>query len=100
MAHEWILGKTGTGKSTHLLHRVLDVIDKGVIYFDPHGHDIDRLVQFIPKKRRNDVILFDPTDFSIGLNILENVSEENRPFVASAVVDTFKSVWGVARQSG
>ena len=34
----------------------------GILYIDPHGSDTDDLLQYIPYERRNDVILFDPSD--------------------------------------
>lgn len=96
--HRYIIGKTGTGKSTTLINLMLKDIaaGDGVFFIDPHGDDAITLLNRIPKKRRNDVILFDLSDRErpIGFNVFENVSDERKPFVASSIVDTFKSIWG------
>ena len=72
----------------------------GVAVIDPHGDLADTLVDFMPRTRTNDVILFDPSDtnFPIAFNMLEDVSPELRPIVASGLVGIFKRMfsesWG------
>ena len=96
--HRYILGKTGVGKSTLMLSLMLEDIaaGDGLFYIDPHGQDADRLLEYIPERRRRDVILFDPSDIRQPqpINVLAGVAPDWRPFIASSVVDTFKSVWG------
>ncbi|MGH6850624.1 MAG: type IV secretory system conjugative DNA transfer family protein [Methylocella sp.] len=67
----------------------------GCAFIEPHGQ-ADRLLSLIPKRRRKDVVLFDPIDqdFSIGFNPLSNIPISRRPYVASTIVDCFKSIWG------
>lgn len=64
MEHTYIIGQSGTGKSTLLKQQLITAIEKGhgVFFLDPHGTDTDDLLQYIPYRRRNDVILFDPSD--------------------------------------
>ena len=95
MAHSYILGQSGTGKSTVLKQRVLDRIKDGhgVFYLDPHGHDTNDLLQHIPASRRADVILFDPSrEDVLSFNPLEDAS--NIPLSASILLDTIKDAWG------
>ena len=96
--HRYILGKTGMGKSTCMLSLMLEDIERGdgVFYIDPHGEDADHLLGYIPEHRRRDVILFDPSQAgqSQPINVLENIAPDWRPFVATSMVDTFKSIWG------
>lgn len=96
--HRYILGKTGVGKSTLMLALMLEDIaaGDGLFYIDPHGQDADRLLEYIPESRRRDVILFDPSNLDQlqPINVLADVADEWRPFIASSTVDTFKSVWG------
>jgi type IV secretory pathway TraG/TraD family ATPase VirD4 len=96
--HTWVIGKTGTGKSTTLERWAIDDIlaGEGLAFFDPHGDAADTILLHIPPHRRRDVMLFDPSDrdFPIGFNIFHNVPIHRRPFVASSVVDCFKSIWG------
>lgn len=101
--HRYILGKTGVGKSTTLLALMRGDLERGdgLFYIDPHGGDADRLLAHVPPSRRTDVILFDPSDIAhpAPINLFEGVAPDWRPFVASSVVDTFKSVWGYDRLS-
>lgn len=95
--HTWLLGKTGSGKSTALERWAIDDIHngEGVAFIDPHGTSIDTILGYIPKHRIDDVILLDlsDTEYPVSFNIFHDVSPERRPFVASAFVDTIKSVW-------
>jgi len=93
--HTWVLGKTGQGKSTFLINSAIaDILHgDGIAFFDPHGDAIDTICQHIPPEK---VVLFDPSDrkFPIGFNPIHNIPKHEIPFVASALVDTFKAVWG------
>ena len=96
--HTWVLGKSGVGKSTALINWALQDINngEGLAFFDPHGDAAEEILLHIPKPRRNDVIIFNPADrnFPVAFNILNNILPDRRPFVASSVVDCFKSIWG------
>jgi len=97
-SHTWVIGKTGVGKSTALVRWALDDIlaGDGVAFFDPHGDAAQDIMKHIPPKRRGDVVYFNPFEYAIGFNVLDTVPEERKAFVASSIVDTFKSVWGYA----
>lgn len=86
------------GKSTLLENMIYDDIVKGrgVGLIDPHGDLAETILRSIPKSRTNDVVLFDPTDkdFPIGFNMLEAVSDDLRPIVASGLVSVFKRIFG------
>lgn len=73
--HVYVVGKTGTGKTTLLLNMIKSDIDagKGVGLIDPHGDLVERVLQVIPENRIDDVILFDPTDYEhpIGFNMFQ-----------------------------
>lgn len=100
--HVYIIGKTGMGKSTLLENMIYDDIMKGrgVAVIDPHGDLADTILANIPKSRTNDVIVFDPADYKnpIAFNMLENVSKELQPIVASGLLSIFKKMfaesWG------
>lgn len=94
MAHTYIIGKSGTGKSTHLLHLLLQNIDKGhgIFFIDPHGDDADKLLDLIPKHRAKDVILFNPAELTQPINILEDVLPFQRPRIASSMVEAVRNV--------
>ena len=62
---------------------------------DPHGDLAETILACIPKNRTNDVIVFDPSDakYPIAFNMLEQVSPELRPIVASGLVGVFKKIF-------
>jgi hypothetical protein len=100
-AHTWILGGSGTGKSTLLANLVLQDIEAGhgVAVLDPHGDLIDDIVARIPEERVREVILFDPADaeYPIGFNILDARTEIERNLLASDLVAIFRrfaTSWG------
>ncbi|MDD3144712.1 MAG: DUF87 domain-containing protein [Candidatus Gracilibacteria bacterium] len=96
--HMYVLGKTGMGKSTLLENMIIDDIRKGrgVAVIDPHGDLAEAVIGFIPKSRTNQTIIFDPsdTDWPIAFNMLEDISPEQRPLVASGLVGIFKKIFG------
>jgi hypothetical protein len=100
--HLYVLWKTWMGKSTLLENMIIDDIRKGrwVAVIDPHGDLAEAVIGFIPKSRTNQTIIFDPSDtnWPIAFNMLDNVSPEHRPLVASGLVWIFKKIfwdsWG------
>lgn len=95
--HVYIIGKTGMGKTTLMENMVLSDIyaGHGCCYVDPHGDTAERLLDYIPSWRINDVIYFNPADmdFPIGFNILEAVDERHKHLVASGMMGVFKKIW-------
>ncbi|MEM0101280.1 MAG: type IV secretion system DNA-binding domain-containing protein [Candidatus Methanomethyliaceae archaeon] len=95
--HVYILGKTGSGKTTLIENMIFYDIqtNKGIGYIDPHGDSVLRVLKFIPKSRLEDVIYFDPGDieYPLSFNPLENVSYEFRHIVASSILSVLKKIW-------
>lgn len=95
--HMYLVGKTGMGKSVLLENMFLSDIyaGNGCCYVDPHGDTAERLIDFIPSWRINDVVYFNPADldFPIGFNILEAVDERHKHLVASGMMGVFKKIW-------
>jgi hypothetical protein len=95
--HVYVVGKTGMGKTTLLENFILSDIyaGHGCCYVDPHGDTAEKLVDFIPSWRINDVVYFNPADldFPVGFNILEAVSERHRHLVASGMMGVFQKIW-------
>ncbi|TRZ80236.1 DUF87 domain-containing protein [bacterium] len=95
--HLYVIGKTGVGKTTLLENMAIADIREGngMAIVDPHGEFADKMLDFIPKSRINDVIYFNPSDleFPIALNAIEKVSPEQRHLVASGLIGVFKKIW-------
>jgi len=97
--HLYIIGQTGTGKTTLILDMIRQDIEngKGVTFIDPHGESAERILGFIPKERIEDVIYFNPADIErpMGLNMLEYNPDypEYKTFLANEMVSIFKKLW-------
>ena len=95
--HMYVIGKTGMGKTTLLENMILSDIyaGHGCAYVDPHGDTAEKILDFIPSWRINDVVYFNPGDmeFPIGFNILETVNDEQKHLVGSGLMGVFKKIW-------
>ncbi len=95
--HMYVVGKTGMGKTTMLENMVLNDIyaGHGVGVVDPHGDFAEKIIDYIPANRINDVVYFNPSDidFPIGFNILESIDPRYRHLVASGLMGVFKKIW-------
>lgn len=100
LRHFYVIGQTGTGKSTLLKNMVIQDIQSGagVCYIDPHGTDIVDVMSAIPPERIDDVIYFDPSnmDTAIGLNMLEYDARfpEQKTFVVNELFSIFQKLYG------
>ena len=96
--HLIVVGKTGSGKSNFLQNIVLQQIEqnRGVVLVDPHGQLVDDVLDFIPQRRTNDVILFDASDrlAPVGFNPLIGPPGSDPTLVADGVLTAFKNVFG------
>jgi hypothetical protein len=95
--HMYVIGKTGMGKTTLIENLILSDIIKGhgCCLIDPHGDTAEKILDFIPSNRINDVIYFNPadTDFPVGFNILETENDDQKPLIASGLMGVFKKIW-------
>lgn len=95
--HMYVVGKTGVGKSTLLENMIINDIraGHGVAVVDPHGDLAEKMIEFIPTERINDVIYFNPADieFPIAFNVIETVEPHLRHLVASGLIGVFQKLW-------
>jgi hypothetical protein len=85
--HEYLIGKSGTGKSTFLQHLILQN-EGGFALLDPHGDLAETIAVTV------ECIYFDPSELQLGFNVLENVCEAKRPLAAAQIIASFKAIWG------
>ncbi len=100
--HMYVIGKTGMGKTTLLENMILSDIyaGHGCCYIDPHGDTAEKLINYIPSWRINDVVYFNPsdTDFPIAFNVLEKTETaglvaDYNSLVMSSLLSIFKKIW-------
>lgn len=95
--HTYVIGKSGMGKTTLLENMTIQDIQngEGVGIMDPHGEYAEKMLDFVPPSRVNDVVYFNPSDlnFPVSFNPLENINIEQRHLVASGLMGVFKKIW-------
>ncbi|MEI8361276.1 MAG: type IV secretion system DNA-binding domain-containing protein [bacterium] len=95
--HMYVVGKTGVGKSTLLENMIINDIraGHGVAVVDPHGDLAEKIIEYIPSERVNDVIYFNPADieYPIAFNVIEQVEPHLRHLVASGLIGVFQKLW-------
>ncbi len=98
LKHVYIVGKTWSGKSKLQLSLMINDIKQGkwIGVIDPHGDAIDEIMTHIPEYRKDDVIIFDPTDdkFPFCLNPLDVGETESKQVLAKWFIDIFKKFFG------
>jgi hypothetical protein len=102
-AHMYVIGKTGTGKSSLLEGMIRQdlLAGHGLALFDPHGDLAERLALWMPESRKADLIYLDVPDPTqqFGFNPLEGVSPLRRSVAANGIVEALKKIfseaWGV-----
>jgi hypothetical protein len=105
--HAYIVGATGTGKSTLLYNMIRSDIEngEGVALLDPHGDLYQQVLDTIPEERAKDVVLIDPCDFqnSVGINFLE-CNDFYKPaqmnFVVNEMIRIFDRLYDLRTSGG
>ena len=96
--HMYLLGKTGSGKSTVLKNCIYqDIVNnRGACVLDIHHDLIPNVLNSIPKSKQSKIIHLDLTneDLKLGYNPLRSVSYAKRSLVASSILASFKKIWG------
>lgn len=95
--HLYLVGMTGTGKSTLISNLVRQDIERGagITLIDPHGDLAEAIFDVMPSHRIDNVVIVDPTDHAYvpSFNPFFRVPLDERPRIASNLVATFKHVW-------
>lgn len=95
--HVYIIGKTGMGKSTTLENMAVQDIrnGNGLAFIDPHGGTAEKLLDYVPEERINDVLYFAPFDTNcpVSFNVMEDVGPERRHLVVAGLMSVFKKIF-------
>lgn len=96
--HFYIIGQTGTGKSSIMVTMLKQDIEqgRGCMVIDPHGELCETIMKYYPKERIDDLIYFDASNFEypLGVNIFTAQNEDERNLVVSDLVDMFIGMYG------
>lgn len=96
-SHMYIIGKTGTGKST-LLHNLAlqDIANgQGLAVFDPHGDLVEGLLPQIPDWRQSDATYLDVPDpkYRWYFNPVSGIAPGDCALAVASTVEVFKKLW-------
>lgn len=106
LRHFYVIGQTGTGKTTLLKNMIAQDIANGdgVCLIDPHGSDVQDILALIPKHRYEDVIYFDPSHTArpMALNMLEYDTRfpEQKTFVVNELLSIFNKLFDMKTAGG
>lgn len=96
--HFYVIGQTGTGKSSIILTMALHDVRAGNGFgvIDPHGQLAKDVLPYIPKERADDVIYFNPADLErpIGLNLIEAETEDDKDGVVGEAMAIMLKMYG------
>lgn len=96
--HFYVIGQTGTGKSSILQVMARQDIrsGRGLAVIDPHGDLANDLLPFVPKSRSEDIVYFDPSDMGrpLGINLLEANSDDEKQTVAQDALNIMIKLFG------
>ena len=99
MRHTYIIGQTGSGKSTLMLTTLLEDIrlGNGFCVIDPHGDLVEFVMKHYPKEKIDDLIYFDlsNTEYPLAFNPLDGPeNDDERDVVTNDLVEMFVSMYG------
>jgi len=107
--HTYIVGATGTGKTTLLKGMIIKDMERGegVILLDPHGDLHSEIVDAVPKSRKGDLLIIDPTreDCRPGLNILDvqeegHLRKRHTELLIGELIQCFREMWDAPEAFG
>ncbi|HMS23409.1 MAG TPA: ATP-binding protein [Candidatus Saccharibacteria bacterium] len=100
--HMYIVGQTGTGKSTFMENLAFqDMLNgDGFAYIDPHGDGAEHLLGMVPKERTEDVIYFCPAEMEnpLGLNMFEYQNPDQKDFLIQETINMLYKLYDPQKQ--
>ncbi|MDB5194110.1 MAG: hypothetical protein JWN50_124 [Parcubacteria group bacterium] len=106
LRHLYVIGQTGTGKSSLLKNMIVEDMRSGhgLCFIDPHGSDVEDILALVPPERQKDVIYFDPAyvERPMALNMLEYDRRfpEQKTFVVNEMLSIFNKLFDMKTSGG
>ncbi len=97
--HTVAIGPTGSGKSTALLNLISADLEAGrsIVVIDPKSDLVHDVLERVPGKRVDDIVVLDPTDeLPVGLNPLLASSHTSPELVADGILNIFRELFPTA----
>jgi hypothetical protein len=96
-SHMYVIGRSGTGKSTLLKTLILQDFARGegLALLDPHGDFVEEVARAVPENRRDSFVYLNAPDplQPVRFNPLAGVEPSRRPAAAAGLVEVFKKIW-------
>jgi hypothetical protein len=96
-SHIYIIGKTGTGKSTLLRTMLLQDIARGdgLAFCDPHGDLVRSVRAVFPPEREADLVYLDvpDPDLQFHFNPVAGIPADRRSLAVAGLVEVFRKIW-------
>lgn len=94
-SHIYIVGKTGTGKSTLLRNMALQDIAacRGIAVFDPHGDLVEELRRQVPQSRQDDLVYLDTPRGNWTFNPIADVPPGQESLATAEMIEVFRKIW-------
>jgi type IV secretory pathway TraG/TraD family ATPase VirD4 len=94
-SHMYVVGKTGTGKSTLVKAMVLQDVraNRGVALFDPHGDVVQDVLEQVPRRRQSDVVYLDTPAGNWCFNPVRAVPLGQEPLAVAELIEAFRKIW-------
>jgi energy-coupling factor transporter ATP-binding protein EcfA2 len=97
LSHVYIIGKTGTGKSTLIESLARQDLEagRGFALIDPHGDLVDTIAKDAVAEEPERVAYLNAPDGDqpFGYNPLRRVRDEKIPLAASGLIETLRKLW-------
>jgi CheY-like chemotaxis protein len=104
--HTYIIGKTGTGKTSILKTMIQNRMESGdgLALIDPHGDIYKKVLEAVPENRKKDIILFDPAnpDNTFGFNFFKYNKDfpEQQGFIVTELIKIFGDIYNLTTTGG
>jgi len=91
----YVLGPTGTGKTSLLKNLIRDDLEqgRGLVVLETNGDLINELTDMVPANRVNDVLLLDPTDTEYAVGFNPFAGDADPSLIADQLGELFQRLW-------